>query len=190
MSDLGERIKLIRESANMSIDDLAEKTNLISLQIEALEQSNVLPSLSILTRVCRALNISQSILLDGTEDESITITRKNERRTGPNFSIGASSQVSAASTMIFYPLAATKTNRIMEPYSINIKKGDEASMRTSSHEGEEFMYVTKGEITLKYGAETYTLKEGDSVYYDSIVPHSFKSDTETSEIVVVIYIPA
>ncbi len=60
----------------------------------------------------------------------------------------------------------------------------------SSHEGEEFIVVEQGCIEIIYGKETYQLNQGDSVYYNSVVPHyvSCMGD-EKAEILAVIYIP-
>jgi quercetin dioxygenase-like cupin family protein len=56
------------------------------------------------------------------------------------------------------------------------------------HEGEEFIYVLDGEVELRYGGDTITLSAGDSVYYDSIVPHRVSSSAP-AKIVAVVYAP-
>ena len=45
------------------------------------------------------------------------------------------------------------------------------AMNSSSHEGEEFLYVLEGTIEVIYGQNNYVLETGDSIYYDSIVSH-------------------
>jgi len=60
----------------------------------------------------------------------------------------------------------------------------------SSHEGEEWIAVVKGTVEIIYGKETYVLEEGDSVYYNSIVPHYVSCvGDEKAQIHAVIYIP-
>jgi mannose-6-phosphate isomerase-like protein (cupin superfamily) len=76
----------------------------------------------------------------------------------------------------------------MEPFIVDIE-GD-AEQRKSTHEGEEFIYVMSGRLSLEYGTDTYTLEAGDSVYYDSIVPHRVLSaDASPLRILAVIYTP-
>ena len=72
---------------------------------------------------------------------------------------------------------------------IEVRKDDDPAGNFSSHEGEEFVYVAEGEIELTYGDKKNILKTGDSVYYDSIVPHQINSLTEVSKLVAVMYMP-
>jgi quercetin dioxygenase-like cupin family protein len=75
----------------------------------------------------------------------------------------------------------------MEPFIVDIEKDSEQPK--SSHEGEEFIYVLEGAITVEYGKDTYTVKRGDSIYYDSIVPHRVTAEAD-ARILAVIYTPA
>ena len=59
----------------------------------------------------------------------------------------------------------------MEPFIIDIYPSSEKDYKPSSHEGEEFIYVLAGKIEIIYGKESCSLSGGDSIYYDSIVPH-------------------
>lgn len=77
----------------------------------------------------------------------------------------------------------------MEPFMVDIESHSEQAK--SSHEGEEFIYVLSGAITLEYGSDTHRLDQGDSVYYDSIVPHRILPGTaQQAQILAVIYSPA
>jgi quercetin dioxygenase-like cupin family protein len=76
----------------------------------------------------------------------------------------------------------------MEPFIVDIE-GD-AEQSKSTHEGEEFIYVLSGKLSLEYGVDSYILETGDSVYYDSIVPHRVLSaDKQGLTILAVIYTP-
>ena len=62
--------------------------------------------------------------------------------------------------------------------------------KLSAHEGEEFIYVMEGEVEVEYGKEKYSLKEGDSIYYDSIVKHHLHgAPGKSAKILALIYIP-
>jgi len=63
--------------------------------------------------------------------------------------------------------------------------------KLSSHEGEEFLYVLDGALEVEYGKSTHTLATGDSIYYDSIVPHQVRAAGESAaRILAVVYAPA
>ena len=62
--------------------------------------------------------------------------------------------------------------------------------KPSAHEGEEFIYVFSGEVEIVYGAETYRLSVGDSIYYDSIVAHNVHCRGDRpAQILAVVYAP-
>jgi len=71
---------------------------------------------------------------------------------------------------------------------VDIEPG--AEQKKSSHEGEEFIYVMSGTLAVEYGDITESLNQGDSVYYDSIVPHRvFSGNGNPVRILAVIYTP-
>ena len=82
-------------------------------------------------------------------------------------------------------LAHKKLGKNMEPYIIMPAFGEET---TFSHEGEEFMFILEGTHEFIYGDQTYILEEGDSIYFDSAVPHSGRSMGEKrAKVLAVMY---
>jgi mannose-6-phosphate isomerase-like protein (cupin superfamily) len=77
----------------------------------------------------------------------------------------------------------------MEPFIVDIEP--DAAQEKSTHEGEEFIHILSGTLSLEYGTASHVLYAGDSVYYDSIVPHRVLSaNEEPVRILAVIYTPA
>lgn len=92
--------------------------------------------------------------------------------------------------MNYYSLAGSKAERHMEPFVIDIAPAREMDFIMSSHEGEEFIMVLEGILEISYGKTTYILEEGDSIYYDSIVPHHVHSyEGKPAKILAVVYSP-
>jgi quercetin dioxygenase-like cupin family protein len=78
----------------------------------------------------------------------------------------------------------------MEPFVIDVHPAAENRFELSSHEGEEFIYVLAGALEINYGKKTYRVETGDSIYYDSIVPHHVHAaDNKDARILAVIYAP-
>ena len=78
----------------------------------------------------------------------------------------------------------------MEPFVIDVQPSEEKDFKLSAHEGEEFIYVMSGEVEIAYGKETYSLQEGDSIFYDSIVKHHVHgAPGKSAKILAVVYIP-
>ncbi len=186
MQQLGKKIAQLRQTKEMSLQALAEACLLSEQQLEIIENGEVIPSLSVLIKICRSLDIPIGTLLDGLEEKSISITRKGERPETVSFSNNSSCL--QHNHLKFYSMAPHKSNRNMEPFVICLEKSTEPQP-ASSHEGEEFIYVVEGEIQLTYGDTVSVIKAGDSVYYDSITPHSICSISENSKVIAVIYMP-
>ena len=78
----------------------------------------------------------------------------------------------------------------MEPFIVDIEPAVESDYKLSSHEGEEFIYVLKGNIEINYGKDTYQLAEGDSIYLDSVVAHNVHAaGNQPAKIMAVVYYP-
>jgi glyoxylate utilization-related uncharacterized protein len=125
--------------------------------------------------------------LDDNDEIGPVVSRKDEAEESISFSNGA---VSEKKHMVYSSLAKEKSGRHMEPFIIHVKECGEKDFIMSSHEGEEFIYVLEGCIEINYGKEVYTLKEGDSIYYDSIVEHHVHASCESdAKILAVVYSP-
>ena len=78
----------------------------------------------------------------------------------------------------------------MAPFIIDIENNNDRKFFLSDHEGEEFIMVLKGTLEINYGKYTYLLEEGDTIYYDSIVPHHVHAfEGQEARILAVIYTP-
>ena len=83
-------------------------------------------------------------------------------------------------------------SQLIKEFSVSqyIYNKTEENFKLSAHEGEEFIYVMSGEVEIDYGKEKYSLKEGDSIFYDSIVEHHVHGAIgKSARILAVVYIP-
>jgi len=186
-SIVGSKIKGLRESKNISIDDVAERSGLSKEQIVSIENDEHLPSLGPLIKIARALGVRLGTFLDDNNDLGPVVCRAEEHNSSISFSNGTSD---ARKHMEYFSLAKRKAGRSMEPFIINIQASEEKQFKLSAHEGEEFIYVLEGELEIDYGKTKYVLKEGDSIYYDSIVEHHVHgADGKPAKILALVYIP-
>jgi len=186
---VGLKIKGIRESKNLSIEEIAERSGLSAEQITSIENDQNLPSLGPLIKIARALGVRLGTFMDDNDALGPVVCRAadRERESSISFSNGA---VNARRHMEYHPLAKQKAGRHMEPFIIDINPTDDKDFQLSAHEGEEFIYVMQGEIEIDYGKERYHLQEGDSIYYDSIVNHHLHgAPGKQAKILALVYIP-
>ncbi len=184
---VGFKIKGIRESKNISVEEIAERTGLSVEQINSIESDQYLPSLGPLIKVARALGVRLGTFLDDNDDLGPVVCRAEERNNSISFSNGASD---ARKHMEYHSLAKQKAGRSMEPFVIDIQPSEERNFKLSAHEGEEFIYVLEGSVEIDYGKQQYTLNAGDSIFYDSIVQHHVHgAPGQAAKILAVVYIP-
>jgi quercetin dioxygenase-like cupin family protein len=78
----------------------------------------------------------------------------------------------------------------MEPFFVEIYPESAQDKKLSFHEGEEFIVVLSGRLEVIYGQEVHLLEPGDSIYYNSVVPHNVScKGTDKATIYAVLYIP-
>ena len=188
-SFVGSKIKGIRESKNLSLEEIAESSGLTTDQISSIESGQTMPSLGPLIKIVRALGVRLGTFVDDNDALGPVVCRAEdrERDSSISFSNGATD---ARKHMEYHPLAQQKAGRHMEPFIIDINPEENPDFQLSAHEGEEFIYVMQGEVEIVYGKETYLLKEGDSIFYDSIVKHHVHgAPGKSAKILAVVYIP-
>ncbi len=184
---VGEKIKSLRESKNISREEVAERSGLTVEQVISIEEDVNLPSLAPLIKIARVLGVRLGTFLDDSSDLGPVVTRKTDKIESISFSNNADQ---ARKHMDYFALSKAKSGRHMEPFIIDIASSVNSSFNASSHEGEEFIYVLEGTIEINYGKETYILSQGDSIYYDSIVSHHVHAyQGATAKILAVVYTP-
>ncbi len=187
-NSVGEKIRQFRESHEMSVEELAKESQSSVELIEKLEAGELIPSLTPLLKIARALGVRLGTFLDDAPQTGPVVVRNGASDNVVRFS--GKSKSSEESALDFHSLAADKQARNMEPFIIDVHpfKNDEEH-ELSSHEGEEFIYILEGNIEVIYGNETYTLTVGDSIYYDSVVPHDVHAAGTEAKILAVVYTP-
>lgn len=186
---VGEKIKSLRESQSVSIEELAQRSGLSVEQIERIEENTDLPSLAPLIKIARVLGVRLGSFLDDQDETGPVICRQAETK-GDSISF-SNNAIQSRKHMEYHSLCKSKAGRHMDPFIIDVTPSQENDFVLSSHEGEEFIMVMEGTMEISYGQDTYLLHEGDTIYYDSIVPHHVHAyQGQAAKILAVIYTPA
>ena len=185
---IGEKIKSLRTTKEISINELSESTGLSVEQIKRIEDNTDIPSLAPLIKIARALGVRLGTFLDDQpNEEGPVVCRKGEADDTISFSNNASD---ARHHMHYHSLSRAKSDRHMDPFIIDIDESGNNEFSLSAHEGEEFIMVLKGKLEVEYGKKKYLLDEGDTIYYDSIVPHHVHAyEGKAARILAVVYTP-
>ena len=183
---VSQRITYFMEKRDLDLQNLSQLTGLDTAFLETMLKDNVYPPLGPLMKIARALGVRLGTFLDDQDSTDPFIVRRADRESEISV-LGGKGKPTA---LKFYSLGRGKVDRHMEPFFVEILPESAKEKTLSSHEGEEFIVVEKGCIEIIYGKETYQLNQGDSVYYNSVVPHYVSCvGDENAEIFAVIYIP-
>lgn len=188
---IGAKIKSIRESKQLSLEEVSERSGLSTEQIERIENNVDFPSLAPLIKIARVFGVRLGTFLDDQSELGPVVSRKKDNAADNNSIDFTNNSAHHRKHMEYHSLSQDKSGRHMEPFLIHIAPSEaDADFVLSSHEGEEFIYVLDGVVEINYGKNTYILEEGDSIYYDSIVAHHVHAAADQSaKIIGVVYTP-
>ncbi len=187
---IGSKVKTIRQSRNLSIEDVSERSNLSVETITNIEEGALVPGLTPLIKIARVLGVRLGTFMDDQQDLGPVLVRSKENKDENHITRFSERNNAKASDLDFYTLAQNKADRHMDPFLIDVFPPSGEDVKLSTHEGEEFIYVLNGEIEVIYGKDRYELGAGDSIYYDSIVAHHLLSLGDTpATMLAVIYTP-
>ncbi len=183
---VGQRIRVFMAQQSLSLEDLAHRTGLEPGFLTNVIQEDVYPSLGPLLKIARALDVRLGTFLDDQISKDPLVVRRRDRKQELSMLRGKNKPVS----LRFYSLGSGKSDRHMEPFYVELLPESEKAKDLSSHEGEEFMVVYAGRVEVTYGTETFELEAGDSIYYNSVVPHYVScKGAQPAAIYAVVYIP-
>ena len=179
---IGARIKMFRERIELTVEALAQNSGVAPELVKAVEAGDVQPAIGVLVKLSRALGQRLGTFMDGEAPRELVISKLGAEM--PETAHGRSPEICR-----YFPLAAGKADRHMEPLYLEMQPAP-ANTATSSHEGEEFLVVLDGEIEVKYGHQTHRVKKGETIYYNSVVPHLVAAAPGSSaKVCAVVYTP-
>ena len=157
---IGAHLRQLRARRKLSLAEVAQAVGISVGFLSALERSQMSGSVATLRKLARfyKTNILDFFDANGTSSRQV---RPAQRKVLP------------AGEGVQMELLAWG-NTVMEPHLFRIAP-DAGSGDSYAHEGEEFIYVLKGDLEISLNQERYRLKPGDSFYFESAMPHSWKN---------------
>ncbi len=186
-SRLGKKIETLRTAHHLTREELAERCGCEASVIEELEDGEVPASLAPLIRITRALGVRLGTLMDDDENLGPAYIDNDQMEEVERLK---TLQTSSGGDLRYFSLAAGRPSRHMDPFIITVTPSGETDHELVGHEGEEWLYGMEGCIEIEYGKDIYVLHPGESIYYDSIVPHQVRAhDGQTAKFLACVYTP-
>ena len=154
--NIGAKIKRLRLSNQLTLEELANRSELTKGFLSQLERDLTSPSIATLENILEALGTNLKDFFSEDEDEQIVFSKDDFfENTQDDYKIS-------------YIIPNAQKNE-MEPILIELKE-DKKSMEIDPHDGEEFGYVIQGKVTLVNGEEEYDVKKGETFYLKGNLP--------------------
>jgi transcriptional regulator with XRE-family HTH domain len=170
--NLGQKIKTLRQRKGLSLQQIAEKTNLSEPLLSQIEGEVVAPPVATLLKISKALNVNIGYFFQEEESgKRAVVVRKNERKQIFRRIHEDPSKVGYYYESLAYP----KADKHMEPFQVKFEVKKKEDLLFFNHKGEEFLFVLEGQLEFNYENEIFTLEPGDSLYFDSGFPHAFRA---------------
>ncbi len=163
--EMAKRIADLREIVGLSVEEMAQKTGISEDEYLACEAGQRDLNFAFLYRCALALKVDVTDIIEGSSPRlaGYTVTRRGEGQ-----------RIEEAHGLRYYNLAASFKNRIAEPLYVVTEYNEaaqNADIELTAHDGQECDIIIKGALKVQIGDHVEILHAGDSIYYDSSVPH-------------------
>jgi len=166
--EIGEKVRALRLGKSMALVELGRHTGLSAALLSKIERSNIFPPLPTLLRIAMVFGVGlDHFFSDDSASRALSIVRKKERVRFPDTTEGRVSY-------FFESLDFNANDRKLSAYYADFQPAPADEAVTHSHEGAEFLHMLSGRLLLTIGRQEHELDEGDSIYFDASVPHSYR----------------
>ena len=166
---IGPRVRALREGMRLSLRDLAERSGVSAPMLSQVERGETSPTLSVAARIAGGLDLSLSQLLRLDEGGTVTVVRADERAAGGARARGHSYEVLTPSLP---GQRAEVSLHLLDPGAHTAGEDDPPMHEPGAR---ETAVVLEGALRLHCDGDEHDLAEGDSVTFDSDLPHRFEN---------------
>jgi transcriptional regulator with XRE-family HTH domain len=159
LDSFGVRLKELRLEKGWTLQELADQSGLSKTFVSRLETGDRQASIAAVLTLARIFGVSLASMFE------------SEVATEPCLVVRAAETVSKeANGLTYTPLSSADRFFNLQPIRLSVspkRKGNEHF----HHEGEEWIYLLSGRLTLSLAGKTYDLEPGDAAHFDSRLPH-------------------
>jgi len=173
---LGKKLMKLRKQKKLTLKHLANETGLTTTYISQVEKAEVMPTVAVILRLSRALELDSSILLAQEKKQA----RKNS----------ADDFQKRTEYYTYETLKPEARHKHLKAFRILVEPKSEHIPVTYQHLGEEFQYVLSGKVEVTVGENKNILGPGECLHFNSSIVHKLRNiGSEKAELLVVLYTP-
>lgn len=166
VKQIAMRIEDLREAAEYTVERMAEMLGISAEEYRRYESGEADMSISSLVKLSEIFHVDMTELLTGQAPRlnTLSVTRAGQGRL-----------TDCHDQYVYKNLAYNFIHRKIEPMYVTVQPEDNKQLTPNSHEGQEFDYILSGTMHIVIGKNDLVLHPGDSVYYDSRMPHAMEA---------------
>jgi transcriptional regulator with XRE-family HTH domain len=166
--ELGRRIAVLRKAKGLTLQQLAARSGVSRAMLSKVERAEKSPTLAIMSRIARGLDVSLSTLIGARPNSSkVVVVRKAERVifkdsvSGFDRELLSPHHVDNGVELLLHEIPAGKSSGVLPVYTTPTEK---------------YLIVHQGSLTVVIGENRHTLREGDCLYFEVTSPYSFMNE--------------
>lgn len=166
--DLGIKVKEIRKGKKLSIASLSKMSGISEGMISQIERNTVVPSAVVLWKIAMALDRSVSYFFgEESLEDDVVLCKKGEHK-----------RIERSGESGYFEMLTPKGKRQIELIKVSILPNNEKYNKPVMHAGEECGIVIEGKLTVEVNNKRYYLEGGDSIQFDSTLPHCYINESD------------
>ena len=177
-TQIGPRVKALREAGSLSLRDLAERSGVSAPMLSQVERGETSPTLQVAGRIAAGLDLRLSQLLRLEEGSVFSVVRADERRSG-----GSGGHAFEVLTASLPGQRAELSRHVLAPGAHTGRPGDAPMHEAGSRES---ALIQSGRVVLHIDEVAEELNEGDCVTFDADLPHHFENRGKAEAILLVV----
>jgi transcriptional regulator with XRE-family HTH domain len=162
--NVGRALQMLRAKRGFSIRALAEKSGLAANTLSLIQNNKISPSVATLQSLASALEVPVTAFFENGSPKSHIAYIKASQRTGAAFAHGT-----------LEDLRARPGHGTVEPFVVTMKPNANSGAQPIVHTGHEFVFCLEGRIVYIIEDQTYLLEPGDSLLFESHLPHRWQN---------------
>jgi len=177
-NSVGQRVRQLRIESGWSIRTLAEASGLSANTLSLIENGKISPSVSTLHRAAQALGVSITAFFEAPSPRQQVVFTSGAVRAPERFEHGA-----------VMDLATNFANRGLHSCLVTLAPQNGSGAGMIVHPGCEFVYCLQGRVTYTVDGQCYQLLPGDSLLFESHLPHCWQNMEDTPAQMLLVLTP-
>ena len=181
---IGDKLRALRLKKKMGLVELGRHTGLSAAMLSKVERGKLFPTLPTLLRIALVFSVGlEYFFSDDQQRHVVGVVRRAQRKRFPERPDGRDI------SFYFESLDFAAVERKLNAYYAEFQPLQPGKARLHHHTGVEFLSVLRGKLELHIGTEEHILESGDSIYFDSSLPHSYRRVSQKPCSAIVITAP-